>query len=180
MSFLLYTLLFFGLGIATYLYKYGWDIIPLFVCSMKIAVYCISKYQCLMSYLKKKTDFIDIKSVKPYGSKHKITYVMNDTTYIIISDTLTNDITKLNLTTADFITRNQATIYNSEKRIIQATINNEDVLDELHQYLGPLGDYHKFIHGQDYKLNDIWNHGTLTIMDIECNEIQYELEDYLT
>ena len=179
MSFLLYTFVTIGLGTSAYLYKYGCNMIPLFVGSMKTAVFLISKYQQVTGYFNSNKNFIEIISVEPYNNSHKITYEMGDQQYIVISNNLSADISTLNSINEEFIQNRQTSINNTEKRVIQATLDDEDVLEELHKYLGPLGDYHKFIHGVSHKLNDIWTSGTLRIMDIECNEMEYALYDDL-
>jgi len=179
MSFLLLTGLSAGLATVAYLYKYGCDMIPLFVGSMKTAVFLISKYQQARGYFNSNKNFIEIISVEPYNNIHKITYEMDEQQYIVISNNLSADITTLNSINQEFIQNRQTSINNTEKRVIQATLDDEDVLEKLHKYLGPLGDYHKFIHGITHKLNDIWTSGTLRIMDIECNEMEYGLYDDL-
>ena len=179
MSFLLYTLVTIGLGTSAYLYKYGCNMVPLFVGSMKTAVFLISKYQQVTGYFNSNKNFIEIISVEPYNNSHKIIYEMGDQQYIVISNNLSDDIATLNSINQEFIQNRQTSINNTEKRVIQATLDDEDVLEDLHKYLGPLGDYHKFIHGVSHKLNDIWTSGTLRIMDIECNEMEYGLYDEL-
>ena len=179
MSFLLYTFVTIGLGTSAYLYKYGLDIVPLFVGSMKTAVFLISKYQQVSGYFSSNKNFIEIISVEPYNDSHKITYQIDNQNYIIISNNLSKDIATLNTLNEEYLQSRQISINNTEKRIIQATLDDKDVLEELHQYLGPLGDYHRFVHGVSYKLNDIWTSGTLRIMDIVCNEMEYALYDDL-
>ena len=39
--------------------------------------------------------------------------------------------------------------------------------------------FNSFFDGDTHKLNDIWTSGTLRIMDIECNEMEYGLYDEL-